>query len=163
MGKQLLKCFFAAVAVHMALPNMAFACTCMAGGRIEDRAAYQRWFEQRAVVFRGTVIADELLPPLPIANAMIQQRKVTFNVERQWKGAVGSTIAVITNVGEGMCGIEYQRGGRYFVAADRRTTTADLTAREVPDLQTDGCRGATYWMRDEKRFLETFGNGQPPT
>ena len=38
--------------------------------------------------------------------------KVTFSVERQWKSAPGSPIAVITNADGSMCGIDYRQGGR---------------------------------------------------
>ena len=59
MTRQLLMCLFAAFAIQMALPEVGFACTCTAA-KVADRAAYQEWFQQRTVVFRGTVIADEL-------------------------------------------------------------------------------------------------------
>ena len=43
MSGRLLKCLFAAFVVQMALPDVSAACTCR-GPRVNDRAAYQEWF-----------------------------------------------------------------------------------------------------------------------
>jgi hypothetical protein len=80
-------------------------------------------------------------------------RKLTFSVERQWKGADGSTITIITNAEGSMCGVDYRQGSRYLVAAD-------LTPSETPELRSDICTG--WPLRDQKSFLAAFGEGQPP-
>jgi hypothetical protein len=167
MSSRLLKYLLGAFVIQTALPDIVSACTCL-GGRVQDRAAYQQWFQQRTVVFRGTVIADELLPEVRITapnvpnNITFRPRRVTFNVERQWKGVEGSTVAVVTDADGGMCGIDYRQGGRYVVAADQRPVmNADLTLSQTPELRTDTCIGPA-WLRDEKSFLAAFGEGQPP-
>ena len=160
MSGRLLKCVFAAIVIQMALPDASTACSCR-GPRVNDRAAYQEWFQQRTVVFRGTVIADELFERRYTgARTTFHLRKVTFRIDRQWKGVEGSTITVITNADGAMCGVDFRQGNQHLVAADRQPgSNADLAPSEIVELVADSCTSS--WLRDQKAFLDAFGEGQP--
>ena len=161
MSDRLLKCLFAAFVIQVALPNESSACTCR-GPQVNDRAAYQEWFQQRTVVFRGTVIADESFDRRYTgARTTFHLRKVTFRIDRQWKGVEGSTITVVTNADGAMCGVYFRQGSQHLVAADRQPVSgADLTPSETAELAADSCTSS--WLRDQKAFLAAFGEGQPP-
>ena len=159
--RQFLKCFFLAVVALMAVPDEGFACSCL-GPRIEDRQAYQQWFQQRTVVFRGTVTANELMPEFRFRNTALRFRKVTFTIDRQWKGVSASTITIFTQSEGSMCGVDYRVGSRDLVAADRvPALNADLSPSETLELRTNICTGSLWW-RDQKAFLDAFGEGRPP-
>jgi hypothetical protein len=160
MSGRLLKCLFTAFVIQMALPNESTACTCL-GPRVNDRAAYQEWFQQRTVVFRGTVIADESFERRYTgARTTFHMRKVTFRIDRQWKGVEGSTITVITNAEASMCGVDFRQGSQHLVAADRQLVSiADLTPSEIVELVAGSCTSS--WLTDQKAFLDAFGEGQP--
>jgi hypothetical protein len=74
------------------------------------------------------------------ARTTFHLRKVTFRIDRQWKGVEGSTIAVVTNADGAMCGFDFRQGSQHLVAADRKpVSVADLTPGETAELAADSC------------------------
>jgi len=82
------------------------ACTC-----IPPSDVYTSYAASDAV-FLGEVIAISSDPTPPFYN-----RRVTMRVERDWKGAPGATIDVVTSGSSASCGFEFLIGTRYLVYA----------------------------------------------
>src|SRR5262249_32533746 len=75
-------------------------------------------------VFLGEGIAISNDPTPPFYNA-----RVPIRVEKDWKGAPGATIEVITSGSSASCGFEFHVGTRYLVFAfEQRGTPGQLGA-----------------------------------
>lgn len=102
-----------------------------------------------SVVFRGRVIAVDPEPSSPGAVYFGPQR-ITFAVDRGWKGAVTPAMVVTNRLGSG--DLNFERGREYLVYA-----TGDSPA----SLDTNGCLGtqSSDAATDDLRFL---GPGAAP-
>jgi hypothetical protein len=138
----------------------AFACFC--GGRNskstmrETVAAYSAGSTQ--VIFEGSVEKQELKsgsPGGPITALSMtgfgSHRAVTFNVLRAYRGNASGKVSVLTGLGGGDCGFDFETGKQYLVYASRVNT-------EV--LFTSICSG-TSSVQDAGPALR-FLRGEPP-
>jgi hypothetical protein len=108
------------------------------------------WLEQfPGLVFRGQVIKIEEVE-LKESQGPQELLKVTFRVERYWRGATNSVAVIYTNAGCCACGINYKKGGRYFVNA------VSLNGLPVTNI----CGALTKDEVDE--FVKIMGEGQVP-
>lgn len=95
-----------ALVVFIGSPSDAPACSCT---NLPD---FTRAYQQSQAIFMGEV--------LEIASAAPEYPydvRVTFQVEADWKGDVGATVAVLTPDNEGTCGFPFVVGTRYLVYA----------------------------------------------
>jgi hypothetical protein len=98
--------------------HRAEACSCV---RVSKYVPADEWLSKYSgTVFRGKVISITSVrrsitrsEPLIFAS----QRLVTFEVETMWKGENRKQLKVATGYGNGDCGVEYEIGRMYFVAA----------------------------------------------
>jgi hypothetical protein len=139
----------------------AFACSC--GGRNskptmrETVAAYGAGATQ--VIFEGSVEKQELQSGSPGApvNALSMtgfgsHRAVTFNVLRAYRGLLGSSVTVLTGLGGGDCGFDFETGKKYLVYTSRVNTET---------LFTSICSGTS--SLEEGGPALRFLRGEPPT
>ncbi len=101
-------------------------------------------------LFIGRVTALEAVES-ELAGSRVKEMKVTFSVERYWKGVDGRTITIYTGAGGGDCGVSYSVGKRYFILAQR------VYAR----LRTDICT-SPKGLGDVKPYEKEFGRGMVP-
>jgi hypothetical protein len=153
----------AAAVVSLARPDSAFACSCIqplpaaSNSAFNPTVEYRQWFAGfNGVVFRGTVLSvesalrDQARTQLSVAGAMAALR-VTFRVERVWKGVTTSEIAIYTAENDGLCGIKFAVGTSYLVAAG------------PPELPTTGtCSEGYFYTRSEATLVDVLGQGSPP-
>src|ERR1041385_658039 len=105
-----------------------FACFC--GGRNskstvrETVAAYSAGATQ--VIFEGSVEKQELKSGSPGAPTTAlsmtgsgSHRAVTFNVLSSYRGNVSGKVSVLTGLGGGDCGFDFETGKQYLVYASR--------------------------------------------
>lgn len=139
------------------------ASACWCGGRNskstvrETVAAYSAGTNQ--VIFEGSVEKQELKSGSPGAPSTAlsmtgfgSHREVTFNVLRAYRGNASGSITVLTGLGGGDCGFDFETGKQYLVYASRVNT-------EV--LFTSICSG-TSSLEDAGPALR-FLRGEPPT
>ena len=139
------------------------ASACFCGGRNskstmrESVAAYSAGTTQ--VIFEGSVEKQELKSgsPGPPSGALSMtefgsHRAVTFNVLRAYRGNASGNVSVLTGLGGGDCGFDFETGKQYLVYASRINT-------EI--LFTSICSG-TSSLEDAGPALR-FLRGEPPT
>jgi hypothetical protein len=114
-----------------------FACFC--GGRSykstmrETVAAYSAGATQ--VIFEGSVEKQELRSGSPDApntalsmSTFGSHRVVTFNVLRAYRGNASGSVTVLTGLGGGDCGFDFETGKKYLVYASRVNTEILFTS-----------------------------------
>jgi len=94
------------------------------------------------IIFEGLVERQELktgvaggIPTNALSITLIgQHREVSFRVLRTYRGRVGEDAIVLTGMGLGDCGFDFDTGKQYLVYADRMSTS---------DLYTSICSGTS--------------------
>lgn len=107
----------------------SLACTCGgSGGKTmwDVVASYCDGPEASKIVFEGTVQRQVLkVGPIGVpATAMSmtmhgEHRVVTFRILRTYRGHVTGSVVVLTGMGGGDCGFDFETGKQYLVYADR--------------------------------------------
>ena len=92
------------VTVH---PSPTLGCTCTV------YPTFAQAFAQSAAVFRGTVLSISATSD-PHFGFPVQ---VTFAVDAWWKGSQTSTVSILTESTDGLCGYSFQVGVQYLVYA----------------------------------------------
>lgn len=130
--------------VIMFAPSEAMGCTCMTPNArtMRDLVGYYSAGKNASrAIFEGMVAKQELVDtPMGVpADAMSmtgsgQHRLVTVRVLRTYREEIGKTVTVVTGLGEGDCGFDFETGKKYLIYANR--TPAD-------SFSTDICSGTT--------------------
>src|SRR5687767_14789748 len=96
----------------IASPQAASGCSCReVESKKRARVNYKRWLKDfNGAVFTGRVVKAEK------AEARYE-RKVTFEVERYWKGVEGAEVVIHTAMDGAACGAPFVEGEHYFVIA----------------------------------------------
>lgn len=129
-------------------PEACLACSCLPpGSPTEERDKY-------AAVFRGRVTA---VSQEQTARGFRVQR-VTFEVDRAWKGPVTSTMTVYTGAGGGDCGYNFQQGADYLVYASQSQSDEFLPANAF----ATGICSRTRPIAQAGDDLAALGPGNPP-
>lgn len=89
-----------------ALPQTAFACSCM--GYADPEQGYKASFDYATMVFMGTVSETSTKPGTT-------EHSATFSVEKTWKGHPEAFIQVYTYGDSAGCGFEFTEGMAYVV------------------------------------------------
>ena len=111
-----------------------------------SRDEYQRWLANfDGVVFYGTVLSA----PSPEEGEIAA--KITFRVERAWKGVSTSEVVVHMQARDRLCGRTFVVGRPYLIAAE---------PAELP--VTSGCSSGTLWTRNASEFVAALGPGTTP-
>jgi hypothetical protein len=123
----------------------------------ETVAAYSAGATQ--VIFEGSVEKQELQSGSPGVPAAVlsmtgfgSHRTVTFNVLHAYRGLVVANIRVLTGLGGGDCGFDFEIGKKYLVYASRVNTET---------LFTSICSGTS--SLEEAGPALRFLRGEPPT
>jgi hypothetical protein len=129
----------------------ASACSCIRvkdEGKLDVEQYKKYWLEEYpGLVFSGQVIKTETVK---VTADSIEKLKVTFRVERYWRGDGSPTAVIYTNTGCCACGIGYQKGEKYFVNAQ--------LFQGLP--QTNIC--SAFTKDDVDRFIRVVGEGRKP-
>ena len=87
--------------------SAALGCSCT------EYPTFEQAFAQSAAVFRGTVLSVSATTD-PHFFMPVQ---VTFAVDAWWKGSQASTVTILTESTEAICGYSFQVGLQYLVYA----------------------------------------------
>jgi len=128
-----------AVGVGLVLaPTSTPACTCIPpiGSTVRDvAAAYAQGPNANKVIFEGVVVRQEARsgPIGAPANALSMtiggaHRVVSFHVLRGYRGLTSEDAIVLTGMGAGDCGFDFETGQHYLVYADRIDADALFTS-----------------------------------
>lgn len=105
-------------------------CSCVGPRNAQSaRASSDAVFTGRVVSVRDTVVGAGT------QHGPWQERLVTLQVDRAWKGVESSTVVVMTGMGGGDCGFPFQPGKSYLVYANRGHDGAlgtDICGRTAP-------------------------------
>jgi hypothetical protein len=126
-----------------------YACSCVEVETGKKGSAvkpdYKRWLKGvNGAVFIGRVTKIE-------TDADYRQSKVTFDVERYWKGVARAEVVVFTAAFASACGVPYTLGETYFVVADASTGK----------LSTDLCSHLGY-SKNKEATMRGLGKGHKP-
>jgi hypothetical protein len=102
------------------LPLCAKACRCSYAG------ALCKVFANTPTVFAGRVVKISTIRLKPTSGDDYEERLVSFDVERSYRGWEGKTAEVVTGMGGGDCGYEFREGVRYLVYAYPHSLTGKL-------------------------------------
>jgi len=132
--------------------DAARACTCISGSVAGDDASMKQWFAEFDVaMFTGRVKSIERVEVREEDGYPHPMLKVTFAVERFWKGVEGADAVILTGIHSAACGVPYSLGKRYFVVAYRRRGA----------FETDICTAPRRYS-DHKIFVKGLGKGSKP-
>jgi hypothetical protein len=120
----------------------AYGCSCVQV-KSDKKVNYKQWLKGfDGAVFIGQVVKIERIE----SN---YQLKVTFKVERYWKGIETAEAIIYTATDSAACGVPYVEGKKYFVIANRSESR----------LHTDLCSWLGY-SKNEKAYLIGLGKGK---
>lgn len=125
----------------------ASACSCLEVKPDKKAAAvnYKRWLKNfDGAVFTGRVVKTE---KIEADNRL----KVTFEIERHWKGAANAEAVIYTAMDSAACGVSYTEGETYFVVARNSDR----------GLMTDLCSHLEY-TKKKQAMLRKLGRGKTP-
>jgi hypothetical protein len=126
--------------------QVAQACSCLeTKSDKKEKADYKRWLK----AFDGAVFSGKVVKIERIQSSY--QMKVTFKVDRYWKGVDGLEATIETAMDGAACGVHYIEGNQYFVIANR----------SGEKLSTDLCSWLGY-SKNEKAYLKGLGSGKIP-
>ncbi|WNR44156.1 hypothetical protein [Paenibacillus roseipurpureus] len=130
------------------MPLKTYACSCAL------QPDPMKALEQSKVVFSGKVleIQDKTLN---IEGIMDRKRAVLFDVEQTWKGISQSQAIVLTNLGGGSCGYDFQVGETYLVYAFSYT--------HQPTMLETGICSLTKELSAADPDIAKIGAGTSPT
>ena len=104
------------------------ACTCMGPQGASTMLDLAKWQAEKSgadEIFEGTVTAQELKAgsAAPPANATSMtpagsHREVTVTVVRAYRGNLPNTVTVLTGLGTGDCGFDFETGKSYLIFAN---------------------------------------------
>ena len=121
----------------LALPRGARACSCMMPPPPGEALAQ----------------ADAVFEARPFSMSNDERRAYySFEVDRVWKGAIGSRVEIATALHSAACGRSYQIGTRYVIYA-RRNTDGEWV---------DGLCSRTRASRSAEEDLQVLGPGHSP-
>lgn len=127
-------------------PESAYACSCAAPPAVSQE------LERKTAIFSGKVI--EVKPPeQKEIMSSADPIRVTFAVDRVWKGAVAEKTVVGTASSSASCGIEnFAMDAEYIVYAYGE-----------PDMLETGICERTKLLSSASEDLAALGNGKEPT
>lgn len=142
-------------------PERSLACTCLgAEGKTMREVAVSRSQGRTAskIIFEGTVEKQELKngpisAPSTAMSMTVQaaHRAVYFQVARAYRGLTSKVVVVLTGMGTGDCGFDFETGKHYLVYADKI---------DADNLFTSICTGTS--LMDHAGPAVRFLRGEPP-
>jgi hypothetical protein len=141
-----------ALAVLLLSPSPALACTCV-DLRPFTTQDYRKWFDGLGAAFQGRVLSMERIEadsPFGPNGTTGPHWRVSFRVDRQWKGVTSSEITVYTALLGDSCGVRFVADRSYLVAAHQ-------TASGLHALLCD-----EFYLEDELAFRKALGEGSLP-
>ena len=104
-----------------------FPCTCMGPSQAKTMREVAEWYTKQTdvgLIFEGKVMKQELHrgsvggPATAMSMTSTGQfRTVSFAVKRFYRGKEQDQVSVLTGLGNGDCGYDFQTGARYLVYA----------------------------------------------
>ena len=83
-----------------------------------DIKSHRQDYREARAIFVGRVVSIDAVSDVPENLRGEVDRKVTFGIERRWKGTKNSTVSVLASYGPATChGYEFREGERYLVYA----------------------------------------------
>ena len=113
------------LAALLATTGFAIACSCAPSPGVAES------LKDSAAVFAGKVLS--ISPSGDDPEAAMSGFKITFAVEKSWKGIRTEKVVIATSPGGGMCGYHFEKEGRYLVYAsgDKELSTG-ICSRTAP-------------------------------
>lgn len=152
-------------------PGRTFACIC--GGRNwgttmrEVAASYSEGSNSSKIVFEGFVERQEVKTgsigvPANILSITLAgtHRVVSVRVLRAYRGKVSGNVTVLTGMGLGDCGFDFETGKAYLVYADRVDTVSLSTSICTGTSPLEQAGPALRFLRGEKPTADDLLDGQ---
>ncbi len=122
-----------AAAILVVSAQAALACSCIVEGPNEPAKDYNAWARDfKGAAFSGRVTKIE-------KSAAKFELKVTFAVDRSWRGVDSKQAIVYTASDSAMCGVYYEEGKDYVVITD--SVSGRITTYSCPEMEFASHRG----------------------
>ena len=132
--------------------QVALACTCVKSTEVKGNFNYKRWLKEfDGAMFTGRVVKVEKVELEMDAGFFGDFFKVTFQVDRFWKGIKTDEATIYTGAGCCDCGVRYSEGEKYFIIADNIGG----------NLRTNICTSPEAYS-DVEGYIKALGDGRKP-
>jgi hypothetical protein len=139
--QRIMKPLLFALALLALTPRHAAACSCVP---LQGEIDLREWLKQfDGAVFEGTLLRQE-----QVGKGFDTQLKLTYRVNRHWKGVTSPQVVVYTPTDSGMCGI----------GAEPKVSRFIIASRTPMGLQTGIC----HYTFHRSVFRAAVGEGSPP-
>ncbi len=139
------------------------ACSCAGATGAKTMREVAEWYSDgpnaSKIIFEGSVERQEAAvgrvgAPREATSKSTsdQHRVVSLRVLRSYRGQLAGTVNVLTGIGEGDCGFDFETGSQYLVYADKL---------EDGTLVTSICTGTSLLAHAESALRAL--RGEPPT
>lgn len=133
-------------------PETVNACTCVTSSEAVKGFSLKRWFKEfDGAMFTGRVKEIEAIKLKFDQDLAVDFLRVTFHVDKYWKGVKGGDAVVYTGAGCCDCGVRYVEGETYFVIADLIEG----------NLRTNICTSPKSYS-DVEGYIKELGRGKTP-
>lgn len=131
-------------------PNVC-ACSCdeVQASQIESisEAEFSQWIKS----FNGAVFTGPAIKKVKVRSGIGAAIKVTFRVDKYWKGDESKKVVIYTAANEAACGVNYSIGENYLIVASNYESR----------LHTGLCQHLKY-DKHREIFLRKLGKGKNP-
>jgi hypothetical protein len=142
----------------------SYACSCITVESPEKdpkkaKKAAKNFYRKKfkGALFTGKVLDVEVAKQKIDDEYYTLQKKITIQVEKYWLGVKESTMTIYTGIGGGDCGINFEKGKRYFFSPQYlegvlRTGICDYLSAD--DMSADGksVKGLNEILGEAKAF-----------
>jgi hypothetical protein len=153
------------------MTGRTLACVCGSGSgektMREIAASYSEGRNSSKIVFEGLIeVQDVKSGPIgPPVNAMSitmagAHRVVSVRVLRAYRGQASGTVIILTGMGLGDCGFDFETGKRYLVYADRIDAVNLFTSICSGTSPIEHAGPALRFLRGEKPTADDLLDGQ---
>ena len=133
-----------AASLFVFVGQAAYGCSCPTEiGK--SKTDYQKWEQNfKGAAFSGRVTKIE-------KNAAKSESKVTFAIDKYWRGVSTAEAVVYTASDSSMCGVTYEEGKDYVVITD--SVSGRITTYSCPEME---------FASHREEYLKALGDGQRP-
>lgn len=134
--------------------NYSFACNCIGNSNIKQALKSSDFVFRGKVIEKTNFIIDTLF-----ADRYVYNVQYTFEIETIYKGRKKNRkqiISVVTGVGNGDCGFEFEKGQEYIVYTDWKDKYYSAGQRVTKFLYTDICKRTTSQVKKEETEIKKY-------
>ena len=131
-----------------------FACNCIGKANTKQALKTSDFVFKGKVIEKSTFIIDTLF-----ADSYVYNVRYTFEIESIYKGRKKYSkqkISVVTGIGNGDCGFEFEKGQEYIVYTDWKDKYYSAGKKVNKFLYTNICKRTTLKIKEEEEKIKKY-------